>query len=421
MTWLDNIAWRGVQLWLERYCRRNPTIRHCFIRHSTAWSPQNLWVSDYDLAFFVEAPSFREVQLRGSTIRTDLKKALILDAIVLPANPKAYSLCATHYVHRSLYPMNHWRHIYGGPITISDAPSPSLPLDHCPEGFLYGYLTPILQGKKRPRPGHRTLMKRKLERESTQVTGALPRDSASELYDVVAEDIRLWDEFYRKLSFVPNDGQAEVWPVKARPRLPFADRWAKADLPRSKLSGVASIWIYPSFHSDSKSYVVLNFDQAVSREDCRTAIVGLVKTFETLDFDLLLGTERSMVGRLNGLSRVTLLEPWLHRAFGQCLYGDKSPAREIREPSTVELREKLKEYFLYLSYRVFPGGACPYSLYRLCFTLDYFFRRRELVLDSEDLADIYGQEFLQKFQFEGSERRERVLEAFKSLHGLDLF
>jgi hypothetical protein len=421
VTWLDNIAWRGVRLWLERYCRGNTTIRHCFIRHSTAWSPQNLWVSDYDLAFFVEATSFREVQLRASAIREDLRRGLILDAIVLPANPKAYNLCATHYVHRSLYPMNHWRHIYGGPITISDAASPPLPLDHCPEGFLYGYVTPILQGKKRPRLGHRTMMKRKLERESMQITGAPPRDSASELYGVVAEEIRLWDEFYRTLSSVPTDGQAEVWPVKDQPHLAFADRWAKADWPRSKLPGVASVWIYPSFRYDSKPYVVLNFDRAVSRDDCRTSIVGLVKTFEGLDFELLLGTERSMVGRLAGLSRVTLLEPWLREAFGQCVYGDKTAAQKIREPSADELREKLREYFLYLSYRVFPGGACPYSLYRLCFTLDYFFRRRELVLDSEDLADIYGREFLQKSQFEGSERRERVLEAFKSLHGLHLF
>lgn len=421
MTWLDNIAWRAVQQWLERYCRRNTTIQHCFIRHSTAWSPQNLWVSDYDLAFFVQATGFRELQLRASTIRMDLKRGLVLDAIVLPANPKAYSLCATHYVHRSLYPMNHWRHIYGASITISEAFSPSLPLDHCPEGFLYGYVTPILQGKKRRRLGHRTLMKRKLERESIQITGALPRESASELYEVVAEDIRLWDEFYRKLAFVSADGQAKVWPVKTQPHLAFADRWAKADLPRPKLPGVASVWIYPSFHYDSKPYVALNFEQAVSRDDCRIAIVGLLKTFERLDFNLLLGTERSMVGRLNGLSRVTLLEPWLHKAFGQCLYGDKSAAQTILEPSSEELKEKLKEYFLYLSYRVFPGGACPYSLYRLCFTMDYFFQRRELVLDSADLADIYGQDFLPKFQFEGSERRERVLEAFKSLHGLHLF
>src|SRR5579862_21604 len=407
MMWLDRVAWGAILLWLEKYCRQNGTIQHCFIRHSTAWTPQNLWISDYDLAFFVEANSFSELRNRTIRIRRDLKKGVIFDAIVLPATPTAYSLCASHYAHRFLYPMNRWRCVYGAPIAIPDVASADLPLDHCPEGFLYGYVTPILQRRKRIHPAHRTLMKRKLEREVLQITNAVAqRVRTTGLYDVVAQDVRLCDEFYLKLSLLPNQEAVQVWPTKRRPYSAFVSRWNVADWSRSGLPGVESVWIYSSVSDDHKPYVVLNFDRMISRNNCKAAVDGLLKTFRGLEFNLLLGTERSMVGRLRGLSRVTLLEPWLCKSFGYCLYGDETTAAEISEPSIGEVKEKLKEYYLYLSYRVLPGTSHPYFLYRLCFTLDYLFRHRQLVVDSEDLADIYGREFLLQFQFEGSDSRQ---------------
>jgi hypothetical protein len=419
---LDDIAWRAVLGWLERYCRKNTSIRHCFIRHSTAWSAQKVWVSDYDLAFFVEAESFSQVDVLASKIRRDLKRGLILDAIVLPASPNAYHLCASHYVHRSLYPMKRWRCVHGPPIKIPDTASYPLPLDHSPEGFLYGYVTPILQKQRQPRLAHKTLMKRKLARESLQIRGTSLRcEFPSELYEVVAEDIRLWDEFYEKLSFQSNNEIVEVRFVTRRSCALFADRWATADVSPSKLRGVESVWVYPGFRDDTKPYVVLNFGRSVSRDDCKSAIDGLLKTFRGLAFDLLLGTQRSMIGRLNGLSRATLLEPWLCKASGQCLYGDESVIEKILEPSVEQLKEKLREYFLYLAYRVFPSGPWLHSLYRLCFTMDYLFRHHELVLGSQDLADIYGQEILQNAGLLGTQRRDLILDAFKTLHGLDLF
>jgi hypothetical protein len=421
MSWLDNLAWLAMQRWLESYCRRNKSIQHCFIRHSTALAAQNLWVSDYDLAFFVDANNFHEVENHAARIRRDLRKAFVLDAIVLPASPMAYHLCASHYPHRSLYPMNRWRLVHGPLIIVSDVASGPLPLDHCPEGFLYGYLTPVLLGQKRPHPAKATLMRRKLEREFIQITGSAPRACPSKLYDVVAEDIRLWDEFYRKLSFPSTDRAVEVWPTRNQAHLAFTSRWAGADVARSEPREVDSVWLYPSFHNDHKPYLVLNLEPSVSQDDCQAAVTGLLKTFRGLDFHLLLGTRRSMIGRLSGLSRVTLLEPWLCKAFGHCLYGDGNAAHEIHEPATQELKEKIREYFLYLSYRVFPGRPFPYSLYRLCFTLDHLLRHRELVMDGEDLADIYGQDFARETHLEGRKGRQSVLDAWKVLHGLDLF
>src|SRR5271154_1481339 len=157
-------------------------------------------------------------------------------------------------------------------------------------------------------------MKRKLEREFLQITGAAAPACPSELYDVVAEDIRLWDEFYRKLSFPTTDEPVKVRPNSNVTHLAFASRWTAATVPRSSLRGVDSVWVYPSFYNAHRPHVVMNFHPAVSGNDCKTAVIGLLKTFQGLDFELLVGTRRSMVGRLNGLSRVTLLEPWLYQA-----------------------------------------------------------------------------------------------------------
>jgi hypothetical protein len=421
MIWLDRLAWSTILRRLESYCRRNTNVRHCFIRHSTASGPQNFWVSDYDLVFFVQAASFQEVNKRAASIRRDLKKAIVLDAIVLPASPAAYRLCASHYPLRSLYPMSSWRRIYGEPITLPATPSVPLPLDHAPESFLYSYLTPVLKGKMRRHFAQATLMQRKLEREHLQFGRPIPSAYPSELYEVVAHNIRFWDQFYRGLSFPPQQEPVVVRPTRRQSHLAFASQWAKADLPAVARRGVDSVWVYPSSHQDHKPHLLVNLKPAASREECRTAIRALLKMFRGLEFDLLLGTQASMRGRLRGLSRVALFEPWLCKAFGHCLYGDRNAAQEIQEPLFQELQQKLREFFLYLSYRTFSGGWYPYSLYRLCFTLDHLFKSRELVVDSEDLAVVYGRDFLQEFQFDGWERNKHVLDAWKNLHALSLF
>ena len=421
MTIIDTLTWRLITRWLERYSRRHPGVRHCFIRHSTASGAQNVLLSDYDLSFFVNARDFDEVRSHAICIRHDLKKARILDSIVLPASEAAYRLCASHYAHRSLYPMKNWRCVYGESLPIPETIYRPPPLDHSPEGFLYGYLIPVIQGKTNRHPFERAFMRRKLERERSQYGGRPGRRPPARFYEVVTDQIRTWDRFYGEINFSAPDKRVSVRPIRGSVCEAFADRWASLGAAGKGWTAVKSIWVYPAVHNDRAPHVAVNFQSSVSAADCEKSLCIVRRTFRDLEFQLHVGTERSMLGRLGGLNRVSLLEPWLARTFGHCLYGEPDLRDQIREPSTQEIAEKLQEYFLYLSYRVFPGSLCPYALYRLCFTADHLLKRRELVLESEDLADIYGQDFLPESGFEGSHGKQRLLDAWKGLHGLDLF
>ena len=183
-----------------------------------------------------------------------------------------------------------------------------------------------------------------------------------------------------------------------------------------------SVWVHPAFHRDDRApRVTVNFQAAVCARDCERSLGVVLETFRGLKHLLFVGTERAMLGRLGALNRVSLVEPWLARAFGHCLHGNPGLKDDIREPSIEELRDKLREYFLYLCYRVFVGTSYPYALYRLCFAMHHLFNRRELVLDPEDLADFYGCDFLPESALEGPAGRQKLTNAWKDLHGLDLF
>jgi hypothetical protein len=421
MSTIDTLAWRFVNRWLERYSQRHRGVSHCFMRHSTASGAQSLLLSDYDLCFFVNTRDFDELRNHTIRIRRDLKKARVLDSIVLPASGAAYRLCASHYAHRSLYPMKNWRCVYGESLALPEADYRPPPLDHSPEGFLCGYLVPVIRGKTRRHPFEGAFMRRKLERERSQYGGHPRRRPLTSFYEVVTDQIRTWDRFYGEINFSTPDTRVPVRPIRDSVCEAFVNRWASMGATSEAWTAVNSVWVYPAIHNHRAPHVAVNFQSSVSAADCDRSLCIVLRTFHGLEFQLRVGTERSMLGRLGGLSRVSLLEPWLARAFGHCLYGEPDVRDRIPEPSMREVREKLQEYFLYLSYRVFPGSLCPYALYRLCFTADHLLKRRELVLDSEHLADIYGRDFLPESGFEASDGKQRLLEAWKELHNLDLF
>jgi hypothetical protein len=60
-------------------------------------------------------------------------------------------------------------------------------------------------------------------------------------------------------------------------------------------------------------------------------------------------------------------------------------------------------------------------LYALCFTVDHLLNHRELALESDQLAGIYRREFLSESGFQDADGKQRLLRAWKELHGLDLF
>lgn len=421
MRVIDTLAWRAVTRWLEGYSRRNPGVRHCFIRHSTASGAQNLLLSDHDLAFFVDATNIDEFRRQTLRIHGDLKKYRVFDSIVLPATPTAYRLCAAHYVQRSRYPMDHWRRIHGEPLALPACPYRPPPLDHAPESFLFSYLLPAVRGAARRHPFEAAFLRRKLAPGGKPVDGVRPTKSASGLFGAIVHEIRAWDIFYGAVNLPSSNQAIKVISPETDICQPVVERWNRS-LGHSKgWPSVDSIWVYPGTHDAKNPVVSLNFKASVSAPDCEKSLGSLLRVLNGVEFALLVGTERSMQGRLGGLSRLSLLEPWLVRECGHCLLGNPDLQVRIREPILEELRQKVLEYFLYLSYRVFPRDAYPDTLFRLCFTLDHLFRRHELALDSKKLAALYGSDFQQGAGSKGSYRRHQVLSAWKKFHGLDLF
>lgn len=416
MRVVDNLAWRAVTRWLERYSRRNPGIRHCFVRHSSASGAQDLLLSDHDLAFFVDAADIDALRSQTLRIHGDLKKYRIFDAIVLPATPAAYRLCAAHYVQRSRYPMDRWRRVYGQPLDLPARPYRPPPLDHAPESFLFSYLLPAVRGDGRRHPLESAFLRRKLAPD-----GELPAKSGPGLHDAVVHEVRAWDRYYETLDLPAGEPGIAVHPAENDVCRTVAERWSRSLGDSKAWPSVDSIWVYPATHDAGTPVISLNFEPAVSAPDCEKSLGTLMRVLGDLEFSLVVGTERSMLGRLGGLSRLSLLEPWLARTSGHCLLGNPGLRERIREPHLEELREKISEYFLYLSYRVFPRDSYPGTLYTLSFTLDHLLRNRELVFSPGNLAERYGPLFQPDSGAPGTDRRRRVLDAWKTLHGLDLF
>ena len=411
---------------LQAYCRRHQSIRHCFIRHSTALGAQNPLLSDFDVIFFVEARNFDVLQAPARRFRDDIQKLRIVSCIVLPATAAAYQLCSTHYPFRSMYPMQNWLCLYGdapegcaAPLSASSATT--LPLDHAPEAFLFSYAVPVLQRKKRSHMLEGALMRRKLNMDSLRIAGQPTAAPARRFHDIVAGEVRLWDQFYGRIRFPAGKHALSVRIPRQSFEDPFMARWARLQSRQSSFSGLASIWLYPCFFDGRAPYLAVNLNPAVTGDECRNITAAILACFEGLSFRLQIGTERSMHSRLSGLSRVSLIDPWLFRSAGVCLTGNSGLREEVNEPCLEHLREKLQEYLLYVSYRIFCLRPYPYWLYSLAFTLDQLFRRRELLLDTNEIADIYGKAFLPQSRLQGQDGRERFLDPWKQFHGFDLF
>ena len=261
-------------------------------------------------------------------------------------------------------------------------------------------------------------MRRKLERDRIRIFGSGASEHGEGFHDVVAAEVKLWDEFFGRIEFPTPTHAISVRAGKQPSFSGFAKRWNGN---QAGLSGLASIWVYPCFFDAEKPYVAANLQLDVSAGEIKKITDMVVSRFQGLDFRLHIGTARSMGARLSGLSRVSLIDPWLFRSAGVCLAGDASLREKIQEPTLDVVRDKLQEYLLYLSYRIFSLRPYPYALYSLAFTLDRLFRQRELVLDHDELGEIYAKEFLPQSRLQGAEGRKRFLEPWKALHGFDLF
>jgi hypothetical protein len=239
--------------------------------------------------------------------------------------------------------------------------------------------------------------------------------------EVVVSQIRSWDRFYSKIEADETEPGIAVRAVDTAYCDSFIRRWTSSRPNSEIFESLESLWVYPNFRNDSPPNLVLNFAPVVSARSLEATLKVLLNMFRGLTFTLLLGTERSMLGRLEYLARVSLLEPWLFKAAGRCLYGNAEVRYRIREPSISELKTKLRESFLYFSYRVFPRAEIHPSYYTLAFKLDHLMQKRELVIRDEDLQEIYGRDAFAVSGSAGSAGNEKIRQAWKDLHGLDLF
>ncbi|MGA2775014.1 MAG: hypothetical protein ABSE81_03000 [Candidatus Omnitrophota bacterium] len=427
MIFFRKIFWVIIKKKLFSYWRRNRNIYRCYIRHSAALEPQNPFLSDWDVVFFITASNIDELRKVRKQIDRDFKRSfifryLIQHSLTLPATKNAYDLCKKYYPFRSIYPIETWLSVDKEiPVTSIPTKNLSLPLDHTPENFFACYMVPALMGKIKHNIFERAFITRKLKKDYLWTEISYPRINFLSFYEVLLAEIDIWDQFYKKIEFIKNDEKITFRSGNFFSYLNFIERWRTTPNYCKDSEKVSSLWIYPASHNDNIPNVSLNLKPSISTKTCQKIISMVLKTFSGLDYTLLLGTEESMIGRINGLSGVCLLEPWLFKYQGCCLFGDPLIKGKIIKPSLQMLKQKYQEFLFYLFNRFLRQNPSPYAIYRLCFTLDYLFKHSEIILDNNELAKIYGTEFIPESKFNSRADTPKLLLSLKNKHGFDLF
>ena len=123
---------------LSGYARRNKVISRCYIRHSAAFQPQNPFLSDFDVTFFVNSNDIQGLRDFRRQLACDFRKIIFLrnvikDSIVLPDTENALNLCKKYYPFRSVYSFDTWMPFEneGEEVSLTVAPRArhALPLD----------------------------------------------------------------------------------------------------------------------------------------------------------------------------------------------------------------------------------------------------------------------------------------------------
>jgi hypothetical protein len=420
--------WLTMKNLLSSYAKKQKIISRCYIRHSAAFGPQNPFLSDFDVTFFVTARDIDELRKARKQIKRDFQKISILQDIIkhsifLPATKNAYDLCKEYYPFRSIYPMETWLSVNEETPAASVSTKFSLPLDYIPENFMSCYIIPVLMGKRRRHIFERAFFMRNLKKDYLWTKISCSRKNVVSFYEALLAEIDIWGQFYKNIKFVNSNEKITFHQCDYFNYTSFFERWRTVS-DYSKNSGeISSLWIYPTSHNDNLPNVSLNLKASISAKTCQKTINTVLKTFGGLDYTLLLGTEESMIGRINGLSRISLLDPWLFKYHGYCLVGDPGIKGKIKEPNTQMLKEKYREFLFsfMFSTRFICRNSYPYAMYRLCFTLDHLFKHREMIVDNDELAEIYGPEFIPKEKFRPLEDTGKLFAELKEKHAFDLF
>jgi hypothetical protein len=429
----DSFA-KGFEACLGRLLRKHRSIAACYLRHSAAHESPNPLLSDFDLIFFVSSANAEELARRRAGIVMDMDRwpvfgRLSKDRIFMPDTPQAYALCRESYPFRSIYPFESWYRIGEAGLSARSSLQVQLPLDHVPESFLLFYLVRTALDRQR-RPLERAFIRRKLLADCRNIHGLqsqaeVPALSGADYLDqAFAHEIRMWDRFYGRLEFAAARETVTVTLAEAQDVSRFGERWAmtRDRSMRQMPKGVSSIWVYPSSHRDRHPYVSLNLQAGAAAGDCLNAQRVMREAFAGFRLSLLVGTEGSMAGRINGLGRLAVFEPWLFRTSGICLLGDCDLRDQVIEPPPEQVLRKFREFALYSCYRWFSVGVPPaYAAYRLIFAMAQMVTSRELVLDDERLQQIFGSEYVSEEVYCSGSAGDVYLAALRNCLGIDIF
>jgi hypothetical protein len=360
-------------------------------------------------------------------IAQDMRRAVVLrsickHAILLPEAENAYAYSKKYYPFRFSYPLETWLSVEekARPPVVRPVVSP--PFDHSLESFFLSYLMPVLEGVIKRHPFEPFFLNRKLTSDYRWTGEGEPRQRPALRAEVLGSEIALWDRFYQKFTFTQSSDTIRLAERRFFDREIFISRWQESLRSFRWQGGIKSLWVYPASHSDSTAIVSLNFDLTARNNDIFLRAIGAVcKAFKGLSFSLQAGTERTMIARVNGLSRTAVLDPWLLKHQGVCLQGDEGVRAFIIEPPLAVVQEKFRETLLYAFYSFLWRPAYPYAFYRLCFTFDRLCTHKELMFDQDALAGIYGKEFIREQEFDARRDTERLLSFLKERHGFDMF
>ena len=417
---------------LSGYARRNKVISRCYIRHSAAFQPQNPFLSDFDVTFFVNSNDIQGLRDFRRQLACDFRKIIFLrnvikDSIVLPDTENALNLCKKYYPFRSVYSFDTWMPFEneGEEVSLTVAPRArhALPLDAFPENFLRSYMIPVLKKDKRRHIFQSALIARNLKKDYSWALLQPQKKTSTSFYDTLLNEAGIWDKFYKNINFTEAREKAAFHHPGRLGRVNFMERWRAVSLDKNDLQGLSSLWVYPATHNDYISNVSLNLNPSVCANSCRKIINKVLRAFDGLKYNLIIGTEEAMMGRINGLSGAYLLEPWLFKYCGSCLFGNEGIREKIKEPTMYLLKEKYWEFLLCLmiSSGFINQGTYPYAVYRLCFTLDYLFKHNEIILDNDRLSEIYVSEFIPEARFNPDVDTVKFLSILREKHNFYLF